>query len=516
MPTHDTFTAHTYVSGGGDASFRVADIQQPTSSSVRSDRSLWPSRNGVEVIAVDLVVDDFFAEIAPTEALKTAFMEQLMKDICMVLKVAPRQVLVVDLLTHPDSVVAVVEFYPSSSDLEAKDPEQLAIDLMRQASDPTSPLRQCTSCRQAKHARPRVALFSSTSMVGSIDSSKFRTHSSTGTGRTPLEQNHISEVWKLRVGLIKAQHLPKKHVHSGRVGLIETTDPFVTFDIPGQQQQISNIIINTLNPEWKEEFVFDVNTLGTVKIGDGVFDGKQELVLRVFYRDEDSKNDFVGEVRLGLSDLSSFLNTKVGNSSTSTFNIMNEGRPVIGKDSEPATVTLFLNASKTMKSGGESSSMVPDTEQQMTQNIGDLRGPVSVSVSVLVLNISNITDKRHNDPLVHCFSLVLFNVRIRACVRIHCLCVCLCVLSSVGPLFSLLLCVFVLQECTIRLLHPSRQVDVGTVQGTWDESRATVRLNSSKGVPISGPFKFDLPAHLIEHTQIEVTVWEELSLGHPL
>ena len=412
--------------GGGGASFRVADLQQPTSSSVRTDRSLWPSRNGVEVIAVDLVVDDFFAEIAPTAALKTTFMEQLREDICMVLKVAPRQVLVVDLLTHPDSVVAVVEFYPSS-DLEAKDPEQLAIDLMRQASDPTSPLRQCTSCRQAKHARPRVALFSSTSMAGSSDSSKLRTHSSTGTGRTPLEQDHISEIWKLRLGLIKAQHLPKKHLHSGCVGLIKTADPFVTFDIPGQQQQISNIIINTLNPEWKEEFVFDVNTLGTVKIGDGIFDGKQELVLRVFYWDADSKNDFVGEVRLRLSDLSSFLNTKVGNSSTSTFNIMNEGRPVIGKDSEPATVTLFLNASKTMKSGGESVSMVPDTEQQMTQNIGDLRGPVSVSVSVLVLNISNITDKRHNDPLVHCFSLVLFNVRVRACTYTLFVCVFVCI-----------------------------------------------------------------------------------------
>jgi hypothetical protein len=119
MPTHDTFTAHTYVSGGGDASFRVADIQQPTSSSVRSDRSLWSSRNGVEVIAVDLVVDDFFAEIAPTEALKTAFMEQLMKDICMVLKVAPRQVLFVDLLTHPDSVVTVVELSAVSHNIIA-------------------------------------------------------------------------------------------------------------------------------------------------------------------------------------------------------------------------------------------------------------------------------------------------------------------------------------------------------------------------------------------------------------
>ena len=161
--------------------------------------------------------------------------------------------------------------------------------------------------------------------------------------RTPVGQQHISEVWKLRLGLIKAQHLPKKHFHSGHVSsaLMGTPDPFVTFEIPGQQQQKSKAITNSLNPVWNEEFVFDVH------------DEKQELVLKVFDLHEVTKNDLVGdligEVRLKLSELSSFLNTK---SSTRTFNIMNatpghaqQGRPVIGNDSETATVTLLLSAS---------------------------------------------------------------------------------------------------------------------------------------------------------------------------
>jgi hypothetical protein len=152
--------------------------------------------------------------------------------------------------------------------------------------------------------------------------------------------------WKLRLGLIKAQHLPQ-HLHSAHLGLMKTTDPFVTFDISSRQEQTSKIITNTLNPEWNEEFLFDVH------------DEKQELVLRVFYGSEDSKNDFIGEVRLKLSDLSSLLNTKLDYSSNIIQVIMNEGRPVIGTDSETATVTLFLSASNTMKTGVEAVSVVP-------------------------------------------------------------------------------------------------------------------------------------------------------------
>ena len=132
-----------------------------------------------------------------------------------------------------------------------------------------------------------------------------------GTGRAPLKQQHTSEVWKLRLGLIKAQHLPNKHFHSGHVSsaLMGIPDPFVTFDIAGQQQQKSKAIINTLNPEWNEEFVFDVH------------DEKQELVLGFFDLDEVTRNNdvmgnLIGEVRLKLSDLSSFLNTEPGQSSS--------------------------------------------------------------------------------------------------------------------------------------------------------------------------------------------------------
>ena len=57
--------------------------------------------------------------------------------------------------------------------------------------------------------------------------------------------------WLLRVGLIRAQHLPK-------VDVIGSADPFVTLQVAGQDPQKSSMLKDTLNPEWFEEFDFDV------------------------------------------------------------------------------------------------------------------------------------------------------------------------------------------------------------------------------------------------------------------
>ena len=126
----------------------------------RSRSSLWPTRDGREVIAVDLVLDEDFKVVVPTIEDKAGFAAQLTHDISTALRVAPAQVSVLDLL--PGSVIAIVEFLHGGS-MDA-DPEDLAMELMRQASSAESPLRECITCRRAKHARARMvesALFSS-------------------------------------------------------------------------------------------------------------------------------------------------------------------------------------------------------------------------------------------------------------------------------------------------------------------------------------------------------------------
>jgi hypothetical protein len=144
------------------------------------------------------------------------------------------------------------------------------------------------------------------------------------SSRTAI-RGSVSEIWQLRLALIKAQYLPKSLAFSNPRG----PDALVTFDIPGQQQKKSKTIQNSQNPEWNEEFAFEV------------CDEKQDLVLRVWDSVRATKNDLIGEVRLKLADMS-------GKSSTSTINIMKQGKYGIGTDSEKATVTLFWSASNTM------------------------------------------------------------------------------------------------------------------------------------------------------------------------
>jgi len=117
-------------------------------------KSVWPMRYGREVIAVDLVLDEDYRVVAPTVADKASFTAQITNDISTALRVPSAQVSVVDLL--PGSVIVVVEFLHAGDHVGAKDPEDIALDLMRQASNDSSPLRQSVSCRRAKYARPRM------------------------------------------------------------------------------------------------------------------------------------------------------------------------------------------------------------------------------------------------------------------------------------------------------------------------------------------------------------------------
>ena len=136
---------------------------------------------------------------------------------------------------------------------------------------------------------------------------------------------HKAGSWQLRLGLMRANNLPK-------MDMTGKADPYVTFDILGHKQHKSKTIKNTLDPEWKEEFVFDIT------------DDKSELVLKVWDWDRMSKDECIGEARLRLADLS-------GKSSSSSINILKPGttKHVMGKE-EKSTVTLSLSASNSMAS----------------------------------------------------------------------------------------------------------------------------------------------------------------------
>lgn len=132
-------------------------------------------------------------------------------------------------------------------------------------------------------------------------------------------------LWHLKIGLIRAQHLPKMDATG-------CADPYVTFDIHGKKQR-SKIIQNTLNPEWNEEFVFEVDA-----------DHNTKLTLKLWDSDRASEDDGIGEVSFKLANLS-------GSSSSGTFKLKAPGlnKFVKGIDSEFTTVTLSFSASNVME-----------------------------------------------------------------------------------------------------------------------------------------------------------------------
>ena len=139
-----------------------------------------------------------------------------------------------------------------------------------------------------------------------------------------VESHQPRRLWHLKIGLIRAQHLPKMDATG-------SADPYVTLDIHGKKQK-SKIIQNTLNPEWNEEFVFEVDA-----------DHNTKLTLKLWDSDRASEDDEIGEVSFKLANLS-------GSSSSGTFKLKAPGlnKFVKGIDSEVTTVTLSFSASNVM------------------------------------------------------------------------------------------------------------------------------------------------------------------------
>jgi hypothetical protein len=161
-------------------------------------------------------------------------------------------------------------------------------------------------------------------MVKSPSSPEERLNERTGGGARK-DRDIAPGSWVLRLDLISAQHLPK-------MDLIGTADPYVTFDIRGQDQQKSKIIKNSLNPEWNEKFIFHMHDLSW-------YQNDNELVLSIWDWNRMSKDELMGEVRLKLADL-------CGKSGTSTVNVMKKGTTeyVTANHSEKSIVTLSLSA----------------------------------------------------------------------------------------------------------------------------------------------------------------------------
>ncbi len=324
------------------AAQRSAPLPDATPSPLPSSPGTAPSSIALEAKPVQILIKLGLASSAaglPGSSQRVAFIDNLTKDLAQASGLPVTQFEI--RMVHTQfglSIDAVI--HPNSAGL-GPNPMMVAMDLDRQTRDHNSRLFSGVVTR---HVQELTLVDSPAQVFAPAPNENAAVTESLG----------ISKVWQLRLGLIKAQNLPKKD-------LMGNADSFVTFDMTGQQQQKSKTIKNTLNPEWNEEFVFDV------------YDEKQELVLKVWDWDavKQKQTDEIGEVRLKLAELSEALAAflVLGKSNFRTIDIMKHGRHVVsGKDSEKATVTLFLSASNKMNGGSEAASVgateVDPTAQQ--------------------------------------------------------------------------------------------------------------------------------------------------------
>ena len=323
------------------AAQRSAPLPDAAPSPLPSSPGTAPSLIALEAKPVQILIKLGLASSAaglPGSSQRVAFIDNLTKDLAQASDLPVTQFEI--RMVHTQfglSIDAVI--HPNSAGL-GPNPMMVAMDLDRQTRDHNSRLFSGVVTR---HVQELTLVDSPAQVLAPAPNEK----------AAVTESLSISKVWQLRLGLIKAQNLPKKN-------LMENSDSFVTFDMTGQKQQKSKTIKNTLNPEWNEEFVFDV------------YNEKQELVLKVWDWDavKQKQSDEIGEVRLKLAELSEALAAflVLGKSSFRTINIMKQDRHVIGKDSEKATVTLFLSASNKMNGGSEAASVgvteVDPTAQQ--------------------------------------------------------------------------------------------------------------------------------------------------------
>ena len=139
--------------------------------------------------------------------------------------------------------------------------------------------------------------------------------------------------WKLKVGLKKAEHLPKMDTFG-------KCDPYAVLQI-GEQKFQSETIKNTYSPEWSQDFVFDIDTNAPVK--------DLYLLVQIFDWDRFSKDDEVGTARIDISpQFLQALSVDPSSNATQTLDILSAktNSVVMGNDRNKATLTLFLEATE--------------------------------------------------------------------------------------------------------------------------------------------------------------------------
>ena len=153
--------------------------------------------------------------------------------------------------------------------------------------------------------------------------------------------------WQLKLLLTRAQHLPK-------MDLVGSVDPYVIFTL-GRHEQRSSIAKASYNPEWNEEFIFEIQNEN---------DAQSELVLTFMDKNKMAKDNAIGEIRLDIASLggksssrslgiTTLANVSANQAGTSwrkpNHNFGAAGTPVLGKDNQAAIVTVSLSASNENK-----------------------------------------------------------------------------------------------------------------------------------------------------------------------
>ena len=146
--------------------------------------------------------------------------------------------------------------------------------------------------------------------------------------------------WQLKLVLGKAQHLPK-------MDMLGTADPYVLLS-HGKHEHKSSVIKSTYNPEWNEEFVFEIQSQN---------DEREDIILTIMDKNKIAKDSAIGEIRIAVASLSGKsisrtlgITAPVHISAGSSWrkpdhNFGPAGTPVLGKDKKQAIVTLSMKAS---------------------------------------------------------------------------------------------------------------------------------------------------------------------------
>lgn len=137
----------------------------------------------------------------------------------------------------------------------------------------------------------------------------------------------------LKVTIRNVRHLPKMDV-------LGTCDPYIILSLGNQKYQTSTKN-NTYNPEYDEEFLF--NVIDTTEI----------LTLDLMDWDRLTAHDYIGSVQIDMGSLSGSL-SDVGDSMEKTCHVKNlrssTADAVTGNDGATTTITLSFSSEDPVKS----------------------------------------------------------------------------------------------------------------------------------------------------------------------